>query len=205
MTLKKSPETFGLKKRLFENLYRENFFAPPQTRSQVSAYDVMTIEIQIVQTPSPVFFKSLRRCSRELGPVGYLVNLGFSYRGVFIGEKVIGDLGNRGLGPVGELGLDYNRGFGLVGELGNRGLGQSGTWAYRGVGIGFTIGDLGLSGSWVYRGFCYRGVFIGEKVIEDLGYRANVVLPFKYRPSDSCLLQYDSRTTPSRHLYVMEV
>src|SRR6218665_22978 len=28
---------------------------------------------------------------------------------------------------------------------------------------------------------------------------------FKCRPSDSCLLQYDSRTTPSRHLYVMAI
>src|SRR6218665_3677799 len=97
----------------------------------------MTIVLQIVQTPSPVFFKSLRRCSRELGPVGYLVNLGFSYRGVFIGEKVIGDLGNRGLGPVGELGLGL----------------QSGTWVYRGVGYGgvlfsgaWAIGDLGNRG-----------------------------------------------------------
>src|SRR6218665_3737044 len=179
MTLKRSPETVGLKKRLFENLYRENFFPSPQTRSQVSAYDVMTIILQIVQTPSPIFFKSLRRCSRKLGQVGDLVNLGFSYRGDFIGEKVIGNLGNRGLGPVGELGLSgiWLSGSFVIGDLGNRGLGQSGTWASRGVWIGFTIGDLGLSGSWVYGGFCYGGVFIGEKVIGDLGYRANVVLP----------------------------
>src|SRR6218665_1346103 len=47
-------------------------------------------------------------------------------------------------------------------------------------GVLCTIGDLGLSGIWVYRGFCYRGVFfIGEKVIGDLGYRANVVLPLR--------------------------
>src|SRR6218665_3850664 len=111
----------------------EKLFSVPQTRSQVSAYDVMTIILQIVQTPSPVFFKSLRRCSRELGPVGDLVNLGFSYRRVFIGEKVIGDLGNRGLGPVGELGLGL----------------QSGTWACRGFG---SIGDL------VIGEFCYRGL-----------------------------------------------
>src|SRR6218665_1933040 len=102
----------------------------------------------------------------------------------------MGDLGlsgswdwvlNRGVGPVGELGLSgiWLSGSFVIGDLGNRGLRQSGTWAYRGVGIGFTIGDLGLSGSWVYRGFCYRGVFIGEKVIGDLGYRANVVLPLK--------------------------
>src|SRR6218665_2145664 len=151
MTLKRSPETVGLKKRLFENLYRENFFPSPQTRSQVSAYDVMTIILQIVQTPSPIFFKSLRRCSRKLGHVGDLVNLGFSYRGDFIGEKVIGDLGNRGLGPIGKLGLGLESGtwacreLGLsgiwlsgsfvIGDLGNRGLGQSGTWASRGVGI----------------------------------------------------------------------
>src|SRR6218665_2926076 len=133
MTLKRSPETVGLKKRLFENLYRENFFPSPQTRSQVSAYDVMTIILQIVQTPSPIFFKSLRRCSRKLGHVGDLVNLGFSYRGDFIGEKVIGNLGNRGLGPVGELGLGL----------------QSGTWACRGIG---SIGDL------VIGEFCYRGL-----------------------------------------------
>src|SRR6218665_2171357 len=193
MTFKRSPETFVLKKKLFKNLYCENFFPSPKTRSQVSAYDVMTIILQIVQTQSPVFFKSLRRCSRELGPVGDLVILGFSYLRVFFLEKVIGDLGNRGLGPVGELGLGLQsgtwacRGIGFIGDLviGEfcyRGLGQSGTWAigdlgYRGVGIRFTIGDLGLSGSWVYRGFCYRGVFIGEKVIGDLGYRANVVLP----------------------------
>src|SRR6218665_2004217 len=126
MTLKRSPETFGLKKRLFKNLYRENFFPSSQTRSQVSAYDVMTIILQIVQTPSPVFFKSLRRCSWELGHVGDCVNLGFSYRRVFIGEKVIGDLGNRGLESVGELGLGL----------------QSGTWACR---------ELGLSG-FGYRG-----------------------------------------------------
>src|SRR6218665_3690572 len=48
-------------------------------------------------------------------------------------------------------------------------------------GVLCTIGDLGLSGSWVYRGFCYRGVFfIGEKVIGDLGYRANVVNPRRH-------------------------
>src|SRR6218665_98777 len=150
MTLKKSPETFGHKKRLFKNLYCENFFPSPQTRSQVSAYNVMTIILQIVQTQSPVFFKSLRRCSRKLGPVGDLVNLEFSYRRVFIGEKVIGNLGNRGLGPVGGLGLGLQsgtwacRGIGsigdlVIGEFCYRGLGQSGTGA---------IGDLGLSGSW---------------------------------------------------------
>src|SRR6218665_1811020 len=183
MTLKRSPETFGLKKRLFKNVYREHFFPSPQTRSQVSAYDVMTIILQIVQTPSPVFFKSLRRCSRELGPVGDLVNLGFSYRRDFIGEKVIGDLGNRGLGPVGELGLGLQsatwacRELGLsviwlsgsfvigekvIGDLGNRGLGpigelglslQSGTWACR---------ELGPSGILLsrnfYRGKGYRGL-----------------------------------------------
>src|SRR6218665_3910438 len=93
----------------------------------------MTIILQIVQTQSPVFFKSLRRCSRELGPVGDLVNLEFSYRRVFIGEKVIRDLDNRGLGPVGELGLGL----------------QSGTWACRGIG---SIGDL------VIGEFCYRGL-----------------------------------------------
>src|SRR6218665_3336295 len=131
MTLKKSPETFGLKKRLFKNLYRENFFPSPQTRSQVSAYDVMAIKLQIVQTPSPVFFKSLRRYSRELGPVGALVNMGFSYRRDFIGEKVIGDLGNRGLGPVGELGLGL----------------QSGTWACRGTCMG--LSEIWLLGSFV--------------------------------------------------------
>src|SRR6218665_3914614 len=156
MTLKKSPETFGLKKRLFENLYRENFFAPPQTRSQVSAYDVMTIEIQIVQTPSPVFFKSLRRCSRELGPVGYLVNLGFSYRGVFIGEKVIGDLGNRGLGPVGGRGWGLQSGTWACREIGSIGDLVIGEFCYRGLGQsgGWAVGDLGLSGSWdwVYSG-----------------------------------------------------
>src|SRR6218665_1705164 len=162
---RRSPESFVLKKRLFKNLYRENFFPSPETRSQVCAYDVRTIILQIVQTQSPVFFKSLRRCSREIGPVGDLVNLEFSYRRVFIGEKVIGDLGNRGLGPVGELGLGLQsgtwacRGIGsigdlVIGEFCYRGLGQSGTWAigdlaYRGVGIGFTLGDLGLSGSWV--------------------------------------------------------
>src|SRR6218665_1128592 len=168
----------------------KTFFRPPKLGAKSPP---MTIILQIVQTLSPVFFKSLRRCSRELEPVGDLVNLGFSYRRVFIGKKVIGDLGNRGLGPVGELGLGLQsgtwacRGIGFIGDLviGEfcyRGLGQSGAWAigdlgYRGVGIRFTIGDLGLSGSWVYRGFCYRGVFIGEKVIGDLGYRANVVLP----------------------------
>src|SRR6218665_3898840 len=170
---KRSPETFGHKKRLFKNLYRENFFPSPQTRSQVSAYDIMTIILQIVQTPSPVFFKSLRRCSRELGPVGDLVNLEFSYRRDFIGEKVIGDLGNRGLGPVGELGLGLQsetwacRGIGsigdlvigsfVIGDLGNGGLGQSGTWA---------IGELGLglqSGTWACRGVGAIGDFvIGE-------------------------------------------
>src|SRR6218665_1606702 len=133
MTLKRSPETFGLKKRLFKNLYRENFFPSPQTRSQVSAYDVMTIILQIVQTPSPVFFKSLRQCSRELGPVGDLVNLGFSYRRVFIGEKVIGDLGLSGVGigfTIGDSGLSG------VGSIGDFGIGEflsgkrlSGTWA----------------------------------------------------------------------------
>src|SRR6218665_1878094 len=168
MTLKKSPETFGHKKRLFKNLYCENFFPSPQTRSQVSAYNVMTIILQIVQTQSPVFFKSLRRCSRELGPVGDLVNLEFSYRRVFIGEKVIGDLGNWGLGPVGELGLGLQsgtwacRGIGsigdlVIGEFCYQGLGQSGTWA---------IGELGLglqSGTWVCRGVGSIGDFaIGE-------------------------------------------
>src|SRR6218665_3658064 len=118
MTFKRSPETFVLKKKLVKNLYRENFFPSPKTRSQVSAYNVMTFILQIVQTQAPVFFKSLRRYSRELGPVGDLVNLGFAYRRVFIGKKVIGDLGNRGLGPVGELGLGL----------------QSGTWACRGIG-----------------------------------------------------------------------
>src|SRR6218665_3526297 len=98
----------------------------------------MAIILQIVQTPSPVFFKSLRRCSRELGPVGDLVNLEFSYRRVFIGKKVIGDLGDRGLGPIGELGLGL----------------QSGSWTCRGVGsIGdFVIGEFlsgkRLSGTW---------------------------------------------------------
>src|SRR6218665_630977 len=98
----------------------------------------MTIILQIVQTPSPVFFKSLRQCSRELGPVGDLLNLGFSYRRVFIGEKVIGDLGNRGLGPVGGLGMGL----------------QSGSWAGRGI---WSIGDL-------FIGECsYRGVFLSGK------------------------------------------
>src|SRR6218665_3107501 len=144
----------------------------------------MTIILQIVQTPSPVFFKSLRRCSRELGLVGDLVILGFSYRRVFIGEKVIGDLGNRGLGSVGELGLGLQsgtwacRGTGsigdlviggvllsgtwAIGDLGNRGLGLSGSWDWvynRGLG---PVGELGLSGILLsgsfYRGKGYRGL-----------------------------------------------
>src|SRR6218665_1490049 len=121
------------KKRLFKNLYRENFFPSPQTRSQVYAYDVMTIILQIVQTQSPVSFKSLRRCSRELGPVGDLV-----IWGVFLSAR-------------------FYRG------KGNRGPRQSGTWACRGVGIGFAIGNLGLSGNWVYRGFGYREVLLSGK------------------------------------------
>src|SRR6218665_3826994 len=67
---------------------------------------------------------------------------------------------NRGLGPVGELGLSgiwlsgsFVIGEKVIGDLGSRGLGP--------------IGELKLglqSGTWVYRGFCYRGVFIGERL-----------------------------------------
>src|SRR6218665_1148785 len=127
--LKKVARNFRPQEKVIQKFVPRKLFSVPQTRSQVSAYDVMAIKLQIVQTLSPVFFKSLRRCSRELGPVGDLVNLGFSYRGVCIGEKVIGDLSgswdwvyNRGLGPVGELGLSMSfyrgkcyRGIGLSG------------------------------------------------------------------------------------------
>src|SRR6218665_2301497 len=73
----------------------------------------------------------------------------------------------RGLGQFGVfLSASFYR------EKGNRGLGQSGTWAFRRVGIGFTIGDLGLSRNWIYRGFGYRGVLLsGIWAIGDLGNR----------------------------------